>query len=127
MEIFQLQMLQEAKERREDRRDKAEERNAMMQLVTSVVAGIGSSVASYLESKVPSPSSLPIFKPKKKKRRVLEVDSSSDDSDSENDDEVVGRVYRSVRELNEDAHTREQDLRDIARRQGRIKKRRTPD
>ena len=122
-----MQMLQEAKERREDRRDKAEERNAIMQLVTSVVAGIGSSVASYLEIKVPSPSSLPRDKPKKKKRRVLHIDSSSDDSDSDSDDEVVGRVYRSVRELNEDAHTREQDLRDIARRQGRIKKRRTPD
>ena len=67
-------MLQEVKERREDYRDKKEDRNSMMQLVTSVVAGIGSSVASYLESKKTPPPPVKT----QKRNRGMRVDLSSD-------------------------------------------------
>ena len=64
--------------------------------MTSVVAGIGNSVASYLEGSVPPP----VLKNKKRKRRTVEIYSSSESEES--DDEVVSRVYTSVQELNDD-------------------------
>ena len=49
MEMYQMQMMQEARDRRDDRKDKADDRAAMIELVTSVVAGIGTGVARYMD------------------------------------------------------------------------------
>ena len=84
VQIFQLQILQEAKERQEDCRGKAEDHNAMMQLIISVVTGIGLSVASFLNNK-----SLPVTVRTRKRKYGMELDLSSDsESDDESDNAV---------------------------------------
>ena len=104
MQMFQLQMMQEAKERREDRRDKAEDRAAMMQLVTSVVAGIGTCVASYMGNKSPP---VPVRTKKRQHRRLVAFDSESEseaESDSDGDENVTkttrcSRVFRDSNDV----------------------------
>ena len=78
MEIYQMQMMQAARDRRENRRDKAEDHAAMIEIVISVVVGIGTGVASYM---VNSNHDGRIRRKQKKKRMRVQYDSSSDSSE----------------------------------------------
>ena len=108
MQVYQMQILQEAKERREDRRLKSEERRedrrdrnddrvAMLELVTTVVAGIGSSVASYFGN-----SSRPATVPTRKRNRSVDVESSSEgENDSGNESATLVHADENRRMRND--------------------------